>query len=49
MVERQHGDGAPALIAERVTALASAGDMKGVARWEAIAACYDQLRQGGRQ
>jgi hypothetical protein len=49
LIERQHGDRASEFIAERVTTLALAGNMKGVARWKAIATCYDQLRQGGRQ
>ncbi|WP_082006525.1 DUF6961 family protein [Sphingomonas sp. ERG5] len=41
-VERQHGDRAPAFIAERAAALALAGDIAGIARW--IAARIDQLR-----
>ncbi|WP_152616661.1 DUF6961 family protein [Sphingomonas sp. ERG5] len=43
-VERQHGDRAPAFIAERIAALALAGDIAGVARWKDIAARIDQLR-----
>jgi hypothetical protein len=44
MVERQHGEGAPAFIAERTGALALAGDVAGIARWNEIAARIDQLR-----
>lgn len=47
LVERQHGDGAVAFIAERVGALAAAGDHAGVERWRAIADKLDQLRDGG--
>ena len=49
LVERQHGSRAPAFIAERVAALALAGDLQGVARWQAIAERYDQLTQGSKQ
>lgn len=43
--ERQHGDSAPVAIAERIGALALAGDFDGVAAWKAIAARLDQLRR----
>lgn len=46
LVEREHGDGADAHIAERVTALALAGDVAGVERWRAIADKLNQLRNG---
>ncbi|MEG3086081.1 DUF6961 family protein [Sphingomonas sp. PB4P5] len=49
MVERQHGTRAPAFIAERIAALALAGDMLGVARWQVIAERYDQLTLGPKQ
>ena len=42
-VLRQHGARSAAFIAERVTALALAGDHAGVATWRAIAARMDQL------
>ncbi|MBB5698514.1 DUF6961 family protein [Sphingomonas yantingensis] len=45
MVERQHGDRAGEHIAERITALALAGDDAGVARWLEIAARLDALDQ----
>ncbi|TPG21778.1 hypothetical protein EAH87_04890 [Sphingomonas koreensis] len=43
-VQRAHGERALAFIAERVGALALAGDADGVARWREIAARLDQLR-----
>lgn len=43
-VERMHGDRAPVFVAERIGALALAGDMEGVERWRQIAAQLDQLR-----
>ena len=45
-VLRQHGDAAPKFIAERVSALASAGDELGVSTWLAIATRMDQLVAG---
>lgn len=47
LVEREHGNGADAHIAERVTTLALAGDVAGVERWRAIADKLDQLRDVG--
>jgi len=47
LVEREHGDGAVAFIAERVATLATAGDMAGVERWRAVADKLDQLLDGG--
>ena len=44
LVERQHGEGTEAFIAERMRALACAGEMAGVERWRAIAARLDQMR-----
>lgn len=43
-VERAHGERALAFVAERIEALTGAGDMAGVARWQAIAARLAQLR-----
>lgn len=43
-VERQHGDRAPVFVAERIGALALAGDAAGVEMWKAIAARLDQMR-----
>lgn len=45
MVERQHGERAGEHIAERITALALAGDDEGVARWLEIASRLDALEQ----
>lgn len=42
-VVKQHGDNAPLHIAERIGALALAGDMAGVATWKRIANRVDQL------
>jgi hypothetical protein len=42
-VMQQHGDRAPAHIAERVATLALAGDMAGVETWKRIADRLDQL------
>jgi len=44
-VERQHGDDAPRFVAERIGALAVAGDQDGVTTWKAIAQRLDQLRR----
>jgi hypothetical protein len=43
-IERQYGEAAPAFIAERIGALAMAGDVAGMARWKAIATCVDAMR-----
>lgn len=40
-VFEQHGDRAPVHIAERIGALALAGDAAGAARWQEIAAALD--------
>jgi hypothetical protein len=45
-IERQHGTMAPMWIAERIGALAMAGDFAGVARFREIAAKYEQLIAG---
>ena len=42
-VLRQHGDHAPVFVAERVGALALAGDAAGVETWKAIASKMDQI------
>lgn len=42
-VVRQHGDRAPLFVAERIGALALAGDEAGVATWKAIAAKMDAM------
>ena len=44
-IERLHGDGAELYIAERIGALALAGDTAGVARFREIAAALDRLRR----
>ena len=48
-VEQNRGTGGSAFIAERIGDLAGKGDMRGVARWKAIAFAYDQLRAGNMQ
>ena len=45
-VERQHGERAPLFIAERIGALALAGDEASVAMWKSIAARLQELRSG---
>jgi hypothetical protein len=46
-VERQHGKDAPRFVAERIGALAVAGDQAGVATWKAIAQRLDRLNRTG--
>jgi hypothetical protein len=48
-VHKQHGEGAPSFVAERIGALALAGDIDGIERWKAIAARLDQLYEGALQ
>ena len=43
-VQKQHGERAPAFVAERIGALALVGDTGGVDRWKAIAIKMDLLR-----
>ncbi len=47
-IERQHGMMAPMWIAERIGALAMAGDHVGVARFRKIAAKHEQLLSNNR-
>lgn len=42
-IERQYGHNAAHHIAERISALALAGDQPGVETWRAIAARFDRL------
>ena len=44
-VECQHGEEAPRFVAERIGALAAAGDEQGIATWKAIARRLDRLRR----
>ena len=44
-IERQHGEDAPRFIAERIGALALAGDQEGIERWKAIATKLDEIRR----
>lgn len=46
-VHRIHGAHAPAHVAERIGALALAGDMAGVERWRAIAVRLDGVLGSG--
>ena len=47
-IMRQHGDGAPAWIAERIGALALTGDEAGVQRFREIAGKVDQVMRASR-
>ena len=47
-IEKLHGNDAPRWIAERIGALALAGDADGVARFQAIAARIDELLKAAR-
>jgi hypothetical protein len=42
-VLESHGEKAPIFVAERIGALALAGDSDGIATWKAIASRLDQL------
>lgn len=42
-IERQHGARAPVFVAERIGALALAGDGAGIERWKAIASRMERL------
>ena len=42
-VQPQHGERAPVFVAERIGALALAGDAAGVETWRAIASKMDQI------
>jgi hypothetical protein len=44
-VERLHGPNAPIFVAERLGALALAGDVAGIGRWQEIAAKLDSLKR----
>lgn len=46
-IERTHGEGAARYVAERIGALALAGDARGVQRFREIAAALDRLRPPG--
>lgn len=48
-VERQHGEDAPRYIAERIGALAPAGDMEGVNRWREIASRLDAMQHSSER
>jgi hypothetical protein len=48
-IERIHGAAGPRWIAERIGALALAGDDAGVERFRAIAVAYETLLAGTRQ
>ena len=48
-IERLHGEHAPAYVAERIGALALAGDEAGVERFWTIAVRLYQLRRGSAQ
>ena len=45
-VQRMHGESAPVFVAERIGALALAGDAAGVERWRQIATKLDGIRAG---
>lgn len=46
-LDKAKGDGAPLFVAERIGAMAEAGDVEGLMRWREIAGALDQLRRGG--
>ena len=48
-VQRIHGDKAELHVAERIGALALAGDVDGIERWREIASRLDQLLRPGRR
>ena len=48
-VETNKGAGGPQFIAEQIAALARRGDERGIARWNAIASAFNQLRAGSVQ
>jgi len=48
-IERIHGERAPVVLAERIGALAVAGDAGGVSRWREIATQLDRLLRLGRE
>lgn len=48
-IQRMYGEDAPRWLAERIGALALAGDEAGVQRFREIAARYDQLLGGSLQ
>lgn len=48
-IQKQHGDDAPRWIAERIGALALAGDAEGVERLKAIAVRLSDLMAAPRQ
>jgi hypothetical protein len=43
-VQREHGDGAPRFVAERIGALVLKGDVAGVEAWKEIAIRLQQLQ-----
>jgi hypothetical protein len=45
-LERQHGDNACTVNADRISDLALSGDHDGVANWNMNASCFDHLRRG---
>jgi hypothetical protein len=47
-VERDHGEGAPLYIAERLTVAAAAGDATGVATWDGVAERFARLHASAR-
>ena len=47
-VRRMYGDRAALHVAERIGALALAGDAAGVERWQQIAAKMDEIERAGR-
>ena len=47
MILKRYGDGAPRHVAERIGALARAGDARGVLAWQLIAARMDRILRPG--
>ena len=48
-VWKRYGDQAPVHVAERIGALALAGDVLGVERWQAIASAFQHVADARKQ
>lgn len=45
LLRRTHGNQAPVFIAEQIGRLAIEGDAAGIARWQAVAAVWQELQE----
>jgi hypothetical protein len=48
-IQRVHGEHGPRFIAAQLGAIALRDDAAGIARWQRIAACFDELLRDARQ